>query len=65
MTRIDSTGAAAVDPGNTWRPMDTCPLGVKVQLLGMGGVASYGSWNGKETFWTGWCPLPAKPKGIK
>ena len=28
----------AVDPDYCWQPMGTCPLGVKVQLLGGGGV---------------------------
>ena len=49
------------DPDYFWRPMATCPLGVKVQLLGQGGVAIYGSHNGKDPFWTGWAPLPKKP----
>lgn len=58
MTRTDSTRTAAVDPDYYWRPMSTCPVGSKVQLLNAGGVAVYGRWNGKETHWQGWAPLP-------
>lgn len=56
--RLDSSRQAAVDGGYHWRPMESCPRGVKVQLLGAGGVASYGSWDGKNDFWRGWAPLP-------
>jgi hypothetical protein len=49
-----------------WQPMHTCPLNVKVQLLGGGGVAVYGTYNGKEKYWQGWYPLPTKqPKEVK
>lgn len=40
--------------------MATCPIGVKVQLLGAGGVATYGSYNGRDTFWIGWAPVPKR-----
>lgn len=58
LTRTDSTHTAAVDPDYYWRPMSTCPVGSKVQLLNAGGVAVYGKWNGKDNFWQGWAPLP-------
>jgi hypothetical protein len=58
--RITSDGAAAVDPDYFWREMDTCPRGVKVQLLGEGGVATYGEFNGKDPFWINWAPLPKR-----
>lgn len=51
----------AVDHGNEWQPMDTCPRGVKVQLLGKGGVAIYGIFH-TDPFWEGWAPLPCRPK---
>ena len=57
---IDSTGAAAVDANYTWQPMSTCPRSVKVQLLGKGGVATYGQYH-NDPFWVGWAPLPKKP----
>jgi hypothetical protein len=56
---------AAVDQGYYWQPMDTCPRGVKVQLLGKGGVALYGLFTGKDPFFTGWAPLPNKPDWMK
>lgn len=40
--------------------MNTCPLAVKVQLLGAGGVATYGNWDGYNSFWKGWAPLPKR-----
>ena len=48
----------AVDPDYYWQPMRTAPLGVKVQLLGGGGVAVYGQCTRADTFWQGWAPLP-------
>jgi hypothetical protein len=56
--RIDNSGAAAVDYNYFWQPIATCPRGVKVQLLGSGGVALYGQFNGKDSFYTHWAPLP-------
>lgn len=40
--------------------MTRCPVGVKVQLLGAGGVASYGVYNGRDPFWIGWAPVPKR-----
>ncbi|AXY83356.1 hypothetical protein [Acidovorax phage ACPWH] len=40
--------------------MTTCPVGLKVQLLGAGGVATYGTYNGRDTFWIGWAPVPKR-----
>lgn len=56
--QVDSTGAAMVDTAYYWQPIETCPRGVKVQLLGRGNVAVYGVWNGKDDFWTHWAALP-------
>lgn len=39
--------------------MKTCPRGVKLQLLGQGGVAVYGEYNG-DSFWIGWCAVPRR-----
>jgi hypothetical protein len=39
--------------------LSTCPKGVKVQLLGAGGVAVYSQYKG-EDFWIGWCPVPKR-----
>lgn len=59
---MDSTGRAAVDKAYFWRSMASCPLNAKVQLLGEGGVAVYGTYNGKDTFWNAWAPLPKLQK---
>lgn len=56
---------AAVDQDYFWLPIDTCPHGVKVQLLGKGGVAIYGQFTGKEDFFVGWAPVPNKPDWMK
>lgn len=56
--QIKLTHEVAVDTQYYWQPMETCPLHVKVQLLGKGGVAVYGRWNGRERFWIGWAPMP-------
>jgi hypothetical protein len=42
--------------------MNTCPRGVKVQLLGTGGVAMYGIFSKPDGFFTHWAPLPKVPK---
>lgn len=59
---LDSTGSTSVDRDYHWQPMSTCPIGVKVQLKGAGGVAVYGQYNNKESFWVGWAPLPTAKK---
>jgi hypothetical protein len=53
---INSARTVAVDREYYWQPMDTCPRGVKVQLLGAGGVAVYGQYHGKDPWWTHWAP---------
>lgn len=50
----------AVSTTQYWEEMSTCPRGVKVQLLGDGGVALYGMYDGKNRFFTNWAPLPKK-----
>jgi hypothetical protein len=60
---LDSSAEVAVDKYYHWQPMETCPRGVKLQLLGDGGVAVYSQYQGKDSFWKGWAPLPTKNKG--
>lgn len=56
----DRTVAVATDV--FWNEdMATAPRGTKCQLLGAGGVATYGVYNG-DPFWIGWCPLPKRRK---
>lgn len=52
----------AVDPDYYWQPMASCPRSVKVQLLGAGGVATYGIYIESDNFWIGWAPLPKIPR---
>lgn len=55
----DRTVAVATD--YYWNDdMRTCPTGTKVQLLGLGGVAQYGTYNGRDAFWVAWAPLPKR-----
>jgi hypothetical protein len=66
MTKLDSTGAAAVDHNYFWLPIDEhTPRNVKVQLIGKSGVAMYGTYNGRDTFHTHWAPLPKFRKDEK
>ena len=60
MTQLNSDQTVSVDPDYFWRAMETCPRGVKVQLLGAGGVALYSQYNGTDKFWRGWAPLPKR-----
>ncbi len=64
-TTLNSNRTVAVDPDYYWQPMTTCPRGVKCQLLGRGGVAVYGTYNGKDTFWQCWAPLPKRKPKLK
>lgn len=59
--KLNKDQSVAVATDYYWIPVgpDT-PRGVKLQLLGIGGVAQYGIYDGKSTFWTHWAPLPKK-----
>lgn len=61
---LDSTKAAAVAHDFYWIPIDQdTPRGVKVLLLGRGGVAALGHYHhkpGETEFWTDWAPLPKR-----
>jgi hypothetical protein len=58
----DKTAAVAQD--FYWLPIDKdTPRGVKLLLLGRGGVASLGHYHhkaGDTQFWTHWAPLPKR-----
>lgn len=63
---IDSTGTAAVDNNYFWLPIETCPKGVKVQLIARKtGVAQYGKLDKDDTYYTHWAPLPKFKKDEK
>ena len=61
--KLDGSRRAAVDPDYYWRPMDTCPFGVKVQLLTKGYGAVYGVLDrrARPDSYRGWAPLPKRP----
>jgi len=58
---INAAKTVAVATDVFWQSIDTAPRGVKLQLLGKGNVATYGTYFG-DKFWTHWCPLPKKAK---
>ena len=60
-----SDNTVAVDGAYFWQPMSTCPRGVKVQLLNEGGVAVYATYDGTDTGWQGWAPLPSKRRDLE
>lgn len=62
--KLNSDKTVAVSGTQYWEQMDSCPRGVKVQLLGQGGVAAYAQYDGRNPFWTGWAPLPRKRESI-
>ena len=59
--KLDSTKAAVASTDYYWIPIDhTTPTGVKILLLGRGGVASLGQYvhrPGETQFWTHWAAL--------
>lgn len=60
--KLSQDGTSAIDMYVTYYSMDSCPLGVKVQLHTIGGVSTHGivSETTASNF-KGWRPLP---KGI-
>lgn len=59
-----STSNVAVSLEVAWQPMATCPIRSKVQLLSIGGLPSYGRWDGEDTFYVGWAPVPYRDPAI-
>ena len=57
--------AAVVDRDYFWRPLETCPLGAKVQLLTLGGIAVYGQYHRGAKGYLGWAPLPKRPEWMR
>ena len=55
---LNAAKTVAVATDVYWIPIDeNTPRSVKLQLLGKGNVATYGTYFG-DPFWTHWCPLP-------
>lgn len=58
--KLNADQTVAVSTDVYWNEdMSTCPRGVKVQLLGVGGVAVYREYHG-DPFWVGWAPVPKR-----
>ena len=56
---------AAVDLHYEWQPLDTAPLGVKVQLLTIGRIAVHGKLDNKNRgSFLAWAPCPRIPKWL-
>jgi len=62
MTDVRVTSSGVAVSGEWLRPMADCPVGAKVQLLGIGGVLVYGMVTEKtKDDYLAWYPLPRKP----
>jgi hypothetical protein len=60
---LNSTKTVAVATDTYWLPIDKdTPRSVKLQLLTIGGIATYGNLQNDTFFYTHWCPVPKKPK---
>lgn len=58
--KINAAKTVAVSTRVKFNPnMIDCPIGVKLQLLGAGGVAVYSEYHG-DKFWKGWSPIPSR-----
>lgn len=58
--QLNTEGSVAVATDVYWNEdMGLAPRGSKCQLLGAGGVAVYGNYDG-AAFWVGWAPLPKR-----
>ena len=60
--KINNESKVAVDLHYYWQPIETCPIGIKVQILSKHGVARYDVYTGKQTDAMAWAPLPKIPK---
>jgi hypothetical protein len=64
-TNLTADRAALVDREYHWRDIltDPPPGGAKAQLINKAaGVAQYGSYNPRDTWYTHWAPLPTFKK---
>lgn len=63
--KLTSDKSTAVSRTTYWdHDMSACPRGVKMLLLGKGGVATIGHYDGKDKFFVAWCPLPKIRKDV-
>lgn len=54
-----------VETEHFYRPMETCPIGRKVQMKVIDGGVVFGVYTGKEKWALGWCGLPKEPPWMK
>lgn len=64
--RFNTDKTVVIATNYFWLPITSeTPLGAKLQLLTLGGVAIYGSHTTKSDFCTHWAPLPKRlPEGL-
>lgn len=60
--KLNATKTVAVSTVVYWQEMESCPIGVKVALLGEGGVALFGTYRKGDKGWQGWAAVPARRK---
>ena len=63
---MEAKESAVVDPDYYWRPISSCPSGIKVQLLNRAGIGTSGKLGGNKDEWfIAWAPMPKIPPEIK
>ena len=63
--RTDRTGTSVVDDSIEWRAMADCPPHRKCLLRNASGSPCIGTWDGRDSQWTGWSPLPVVPDWMR
>ena len=58
--KLNTDRNVAVSTAHYFEPMSTCPVGVKLILLGPGDVGVIAQWDGRDPQWGGWFPMPKK-----
>ena len=57
--KLNADQTVAVSQEVYWQSMESCPTGLKLQLLSIGGIAMYGTYRKGDDFYVGWSPVPA------
>jgi hypothetical protein len=66
MYKISTDRSTAVSLTETWLPMDTAPMQVKVQALTIGKVGIYTTLSPQTvSHFLGWAPVPAMPDWLR
>ena len=64
-TTFNQAKNAMVEQGTYYRPIETCPKGVTVWLLGRDNVSYKGQLLRNDNFAKGWFPMPNIPEEMK